>query len=1299
MLDSGQPGELPLMRELIALKRARSLRDPSTIKTPGFENAPAASNSNQKPLLRGHVGRSTETGKAGSGRVVHYHLGGQLLSNTYARRISRRNAIPVPKSSPTQGNDDGGHVGWDLGLQGTSFGSETQQQQDVFGGLERRNSPKSGGEFPHKLTGDANDDDYSLQNWTNSRRVRDGGPEYAQQREQRQNLDERATKLPNVPLMKAGVSSRDIGDSFEFRNQAGSKKSPTRKGSTLKRETTTKQSSQVLSPLMLNSHDDSLYAGGQQLTTFSLEGPSYEEQEHWKQDVNAGPYEVHGSASRPLSPFSREPNSRMRLASTADKTSWVPAQDFLTSSSHTSQRTLSQVSLPDAWEASLDDELDVSELPRNGCGMPCRWPKGKRQSKRVGNNPSDPSRRKGGASPKAVLKSQGERVAEHIADDLCKPILREEKGTAPLFAEPSALADNGGTSSSDGLRRKLGGVSRESGPGEQNSDQCFKNLTPGIQMENRRDCSTSDGKELAVFIERPRSLCQKYRPKTFDELIGQNLVTHALSNAVAKGKVAPVYLFQGSRGTGKTSAARIFAASLNCLTSGDRKPCGLCSQCIALASGNTPDVHEIDAASHNGIENVKALLQNTFAITSGSRYKVFIIDECHMLTHETWTTLLRLLEEPPRNVVVILITTDPGKLPRTAISRCQKFLFPKIKHADIVSRLQNLVKLENLDIEPGALDLIASKSEGSLRDAETVLDQLSLLGQRITLGTIHELVGSVSDDKLLSLLDLALSADTVSTVRRARELIDSGIEPLDLMSQLATLITDILAGSYEIMNRDQDRGFFSRHALSEGEMERLRTALKILSEAEKQLREASKDRTTWLTAALLRFGPDRPSKVAVSSTTASLTPSPVSRSARASKKLHESKGSSRWRRETRRKCAPKRTVPTNERRTHVSSRRRASRPIKPGYEIQVHPTDQSSPHDASREFSTTESSVAESPFSNEGSRRHSSFKSPGNLRSIWLNVLEACGSKPLRQLLQYHGKLLAMSFSAVDAVAHLEFAKPELKQKAERCRKSIANIFKKVLGLSVEVKISLASLPLGMSFTGPKMWSPATTRQFTSYARTESDEAQTDRNDPEAGSLRHWTLQSGVSFNQKTNPSSPYCFPAIPTLSSGLVMEPRPMSRRQNRVAGSRFEPNALVHEGHRLETAWLEEGRNYSPLQFFENPQQRPTVPKDYRGDSQHHDQPSGSSNYPRNDLNKAADGLHAQKYAHGLPNYRDSAASDSLSIEEENLRLESRMKYGGLLCWKAPRAEQEKAMKQHRRRKRGILIRLVPCVRSRSP
>eukprot|EP00250_Pteridium_aquilinum_P014288 c21893_g2_i1 orf=102-2318(+) len=703
MQDTGPPGELPLTRELIALKKARSLRDPSTVKSPGFENAPAPSNLCRKLPLRGYIGRSAESGKASSGRG-HY-VGGQLSSNSLARRAARKNGLPLAKASPTRYNDKDAQVSWDLGLQETLPSSERHQQQGVYGEFDRRSSPKLGDDLTYKHSGDLNDDEYSLHNWTNIKWAQEE-VEHTQKREQTQKVSER--RVGEVPA-RGGASSR-VSDSFEFRNQPGSKKPPfIKKGPTLRRDTITKQSSPILSPLTLNSHDDNLYAGGHHLSMFSLEGPLYDEHEHWNQGVKAGSHSSIRAASRSASPFSREQIGQSGRGG-AVKTSWQ-SHDLLTSSSHTSQRTLSQVSLPGAWEASLDDELDVSELPRSGCGMPCHWSKGKKRSKNVVKSSLDSSRTKAEVSPKALLRSEGEAGTDYVSDDLNQPSRVEEIETGPLLTEPSALNNNGGTFSTEGRMRNSSDRNEDLGLGDQVVKEVSRSLSPDSQEESRWDCAASDGKELAVFVERPRSLSQKYRPKLFQELIGQNLVAHALSNAIARGKVAPVYLFQGSRGTGKTSAARIFAAALNCVTSGDRRPCGGCSECMALASGKMPDVQEIDAASHNGIADVKALLQRTFAANSGSRYKVFIIDECHMLTNETWTALLNLLEEPPRNAVVILITTDPDKLPRTAVSRCQKFLFPKIKLSDIVMRLETLVKLENLDVEPGALDLIASKSE------------------------------------------------------------------------------------------------------------------------------------------------------------------------------------------------------------------------------------------------------------------------------------------------------------------------------------------------------------------------------------------------------------------------------------------------------------------------------------------------------------------------------------------------------------------------------------------------------------
>lgn len=238
-----------------------------------------------------------------------------------------------------------------------------------------------------------------------------------------------------------------------------------------------------------------------------------------------------------------------------------------------------------------------------------------------------------------------------------------------------------------------------------------------------------------------RSLSQKYRPKSFAELVGQNLVVKALTNAVAQGKIAPVYLFQGPRGTGKTSTARIFAGVLNCLADSlATRPCGMCRECLALASRRTLDVTEVQVATNNGIDTMRELLATVLLPPTSSRFRIFIIDECHMLTKEAWNGFLKCLEEPPDRVVFMLVTTDPEALPRTAASRCQKFSFFNIKESEIVARLRTLADKESLQVDEQALGLIAAQSDGSLRDAETMLDQLSLLGKDISLPMVQELV-------------------------------------------------------------------------------------------------------------------------------------------------------------------------------------------------------------------------------------------------------------------------------------------------------------------------------------------------------------------------------------------------------------------------------------------------------------------------------------------------------------------------------------------------------------------------------
>ncbi|CAH9076548.1 unnamed protein product [Cuscuta epithymum] len=356
-------------------------------------------------------------------------------------------------------------------------------------------------------------------------------------------------------------------------------------------------------------------------------------------------------------------------------------------------------------------------------------------------------------------------------------------------------------------------------------------------------------------------------PMTFRGLVGQNLVVKALSNAIHKRKVGSLYAFYGPSGTGKTCCARIFSRALNCKSRDHHsKPCGACSSCI-----NNLNVREIGPVSNVDFEDIMDLLE----MMSVSQYRVFIFDGCDNLATRSWNAILKFIDRAPRKVVFVLICSRLDELPHMIISRCQKFFFPKLRDVDMIRTLRRIAAEEEVEIDEDALKLVATRAYGSLRDGEMTLEQLSLLGQRVTVSLVQELVGLISDEKLVDLLDLALSADTINTVRNLRGIIKAGVEPLALMSQLATVITDILAGSYDFSkDRSQRRKFFRRHALTKDDLEKLRQALKTLSEAEKQLR-VSNDRVTWLTAALLQLAPDQQDQLLISSADTSFNQSPL----------------------------------------------------------------------------------------------------------------------------------------------------------------------------------------------------------------------------------------------------------------------------------------------------------------------------------------------------------------------------------------------------------------------------------------
>lgn len=247
--------------------------------------------------------------------------------------------------------------------------------------------------------------------------------------------------------------------------------------------------------------------------------------------------------------------------------------------------------------------------------------------------------------------------------------------------------------------------------------------------------------EITPYSESPRSLSEKFRPKAFSELVGQNVVARSLLGAITRGRITSFYLFHGPRGTGKTSATRIFAAALNCLVLEEHRPCGLCRECVLFFSGRSRDSKEIDAVRINQTGRMRSLIKHAVSRPVSSRFKVFIIDECHLLRGETWATLLNSLDDLPQHVVFIMITPSLDKLPRSAVSRSQRYHFPKIKEADIASKLGRICVEECLEFDQVALDFIAAKSNGSLRDAEMMLEQLSLLGKKITMSMAYELVG------------------------------------------------------------------------------------------------------------------------------------------------------------------------------------------------------------------------------------------------------------------------------------------------------------------------------------------------------------------------------------------------------------------------------------------------------------------------------------------------------------------------------------------------------------------------------
>ena len=286
---------------------------------------------------------------------------------------------------------------------------------------------------------------------------------------------------------------------------------------------------------------------------------------------------------------------------------------------------------------------------------------------------------------------------------------------------------------------------------------------------------------------------RKYRPQTFDDLVGQTHVSRTLKNAVAQNRLAHAYLFVGPRGVGKTSTARILAKSLNCVKGPTVTPCGVCDNCREIAAGNSLDVIEIDGASNNSVEDVRQLRDNVRYAPAKGRYKIYLIDEVHMLSQAAFNALLKTLEEPPPHVKFIFATTEPQKVLPTILSRCQRFDLHRIPANLIAQHLQFIAGKEKITLEPAAAHAIARGAEGGLRDAESMLDQLvAFCGEKIGENDVLNVFGFTSEQTVVDLTGQILRGETPGALELLYQQSESGKDMMRLMSDLIAYLRDLL---------------------------------------------------------------------------------------------------------------------------------------------------------------------------------------------------------------------------------------------------------------------------------------------------------------------------------------------------------------------------------------------------------------------------------------------------------------------------------------------------------------------------
>ncbi|ABS42455.1 DNA polymerase III subunit gamma/tau [Clostridium botulinum] len=354
------------------------------------------------------------------------------------------------------------------------------------------------------------------------------------------------------------------------------------------------------------------------------------------------------------------------------------------------------------------------------------------------------------------------------------------------------------------------------------------------------------------------ALYREWRPRTFKEVVGQKHITVTLKNQVIEKRIAHAYLFCGTRGTGKTSTAKILSKAVNCLNPKDGEPCNECEICNKINSGTLMDVIEMDAASKRKLEDIKEVIENVKYPPQEGKNKVYIMDEVHMLTQEAVNAFLKTLEEPPSNVIFILATTDPQKLPITILSRCQRFDFRRIRNEEIFERLRAIVSEQGIYADDKSLNLIARMSDGAMRDALSILDQVISTGDgKVEYDQVLDMLGLVTNENLLRITDSIIEKDVEKSMRIIEDIVLSGKDIYNFIKDMITHLRNILMvkvskNPNEILDMSSENIDLVKEQSEKIRIEEIMRNIKILQEAEQQSKWVKQNRI-YLELAVLKM--------------------------------------------------------------------------------------------------------------------------------------------------------------------------------------------------------------------------------------------------------------------------------------------------------------------------------------------------------------------------------------------------------------------------------------------------------------